>query len=303
MKYTALITYYNSPNPVLAINSALAQTIKPTEIVIVDDCSSETFRKELEETARSFGCIYMRTPTNLGPAGARNLGIENATTNIIMVFDDDDVSLPNRAKIHLENLRLGSQLSYVSSQKVYRNQYSFDALNHPYRGEIKASVLSRYLLSGNRSSDFPDIFVPACCLALRKDLFETNKIFDEKFRRLEDVDLAIRASEKGLVFSFSEEVGVIRYESGGSDKSALAESTAQIQILSKYKFYFKEREYRKINMWYRIRSYYFSGNYFLLLITGFTFTLHFGIQMRKIHNGLMRIIHDIRKRQKGNSRG
>lgn len=303
MKYSALITYYNSPNPVLAINSALAQTIKPSEIVIVDDCSSDTFRKELEQTAKNFGCIYIRTPTNLGPAGARNLGIEIATTDIIMIFDDDDVSLPNRAQIHLENLRLGCQLSYVSSQKIYRNHYSFDAINHPYRGEIKASVLSRYLLSGMRSSDLPDLYVPACCLALRKDLFETNKIFDEDFRRLEDVELAIRASENGLVFSFSEEVGVIRHESEGSDKSAVAESTAQIQILSKYKFYFKEREYRKIKMWYRIRAYYFSGNYFLLVITGLTFTLSFGFQVRKIHNGLMRIIHDIRKRQKGNTRG
>ena len=300
MSYSALITYFNSPNPNLAIKSALAQTVKPDEIILVDDYSSADYQLDLERVADEYGCIYLRTPTNLGPAGARNFGIHAAKNNIIMIFDDDDISLPHRAEVHIESLESGSQLSYVSSRKIYPNEYSFEAVNETYCGEINPFDLSQWLLMGMQNQDFPKIHVPACCLEFRKDFFQEDEIFDKNFRRLEDVDFALRASERGMIFSFSDVVGVVRYASNGSDKSAVAESTAQIQILSKYKMYFQENDFNKMKKWYQIRAYYFSRNYLNLIVSGILFTLQFGVQWRKLQNGLARILHDLRKKSKGN---
>ena len=299
MSYSALITYFNSQNPALAIESALAQTLKPYEVIVVDDCSADKYRSSLELLAENFGCVYIRTPTNLGPAGARNLGISVAKTNIIIIYDDDDVSLPHRAEIHVESLRSGSQLSYVSSRKVYPNNYSVEATNVNYVGAISPFDFTHYLLVGRASEDFPKIYVPACCLAFRKDAFNTQDFFDNSLRRLEDVDFALKASERGMTFSFCEKVGVTRYASHGSDKNAIIESAAQIQILSKYRAYFRENQFNRLKMWYQIRAHYFSRNYGKLSVTGFHFILWFGLEPRRFQSSLSRILHDFRKRQKG----
>jgi glycosyltransferase involved in cell wall biosynthesis len=303
MRYSALITCFNSLNPVLAIESALAQTVKPYEIIIVDDCSSDDYGSNLEQLAKRFRCTYIRTPSNLGPAGARNLGIGIAKTDVIMIFDDDDVSLPIRAAVHIENLGSGTQLSYVSSRKIYPNGYSFDAISSNYFGPIKPIEFSQFLLAGKSSEGFPKIYVPACCLAFQKDSFEAQDFFDSNLRRLEDVDFALMASTKGMIFSFSEVVGVTRYASEGSDKNATIESTAQIKVLSKYRMFFEERDFKKMLMWYQIRAYYFSRNYFNLIKIVFLFTLRFGVEWRKIRNSLSRIVHDYRKDSKRNLDG
>ena len=103
----------------------------------IHDISHYLRTEHLEQLAKRFRCTYIRTPSNLGPAGARNLGISIAKTDVIMIFDDDDVSLPIRAAVHIENLRSGTQLSYVSSRKIYPNGYSFDAISSNYFGSIK----------------------------------------------------------------------------------------------------------------------------------------------------------------------
>jgi glycosyltransferase involved in cell wall biosynthesis len=295
MSYSALITYFNSQNPSRAIESASRQTLKPQEIIVVDDCSSDDYRFNLEQLAKDFGCIYIRTPTNLGPAGARNLGIGIAKTNFIVIYDDDDISLPHRAQVHIENLSSGSQVSYVSSRKIYSNEYSFEAKNVNYVGAVSTFEFSHYLLAGRNNKDFPKVYVPASCLAFRKDSFDVEELFDHALRRLEDVDFALRASERGMIFSFSGTVGVTRYSSEGSDKSAIIESAAQIQILSKYRRFFTENEFNKMKMWYQIRAYYFSKDYVKLAVNAFLFTLRFGLEWGKFQSGLSRILHDFRK--------
>jgi len=295
MNYSAVFTFFNSPNPGLAIQSALAQTLKPQEIIVVDDCSNFEFKSRLKDAALKYECTYICTPMNMGPAGARNIGVREARNNVIMIFDDDDISLPERALAHIESFNSGSHLSYLSSRKIYPNGHSFDAISRAHTGKFNTSEFAQYLLAGIRVRAFPKVYVPTCCLAFRKDLLDTNEPFDENFRRLEDVDFALQASEKGLNFSFSETIGIIRYASEGLDKNSLAESNAQLEILSKYRTYFRERQFKKILLWYRIRSYYFSRQYLKLFAASLLFILKFGMDSRKVFNGLSRLVHDFRR--------
>ena len=73
-----------------AIESVLAQTVKPHEIIVVNDGSPD----ETRYVARSYDVRYIET-TNRGLASARNTGIMNMTGDYFYPLDADDKMLPN----------------------------------------------------------------------------------------------------------------------------------------------------------------------------------------------------------------
>lgn len=74
-----------------AINSCLSQTLKPSEIIVVNDGSTDN----TAEIAKSFGdkikYIYQE---NKGLSSARNIGIGNAKGKYILTLDADDIIDP-----------------------------------------------------------------------------------------------------------------------------------------------------------------------------------------------------------------
>jgi glycosyltransferase involved in cell wall biosynthesis len=74
-----------------AVESALAQTHRDTEVVVVDDGSDD----ETDEVARSFGSrIRHLAQENAGVAAARNAGLAVATGELCLFLDADDLLLP-----------------------------------------------------------------------------------------------------------------------------------------------------------------------------------------------------------------
>src|ERR671931_1849866 len=71
-----------------AIDSVLAQTYAPIEIIVIDDGS----RDATPDVARQYGerLRLIRLPRPIGPAGARNKGIEAARGPYIAFLDADD---------------------------------------------------------------------------------------------------------------------------------------------------------------------------------------------------------------------
>lgn len=74
------------------LDSVLAQRYEDYEVIVADDASSD----ETAELAEAYGgrvrCV--RSETNLGPAGARNLALEHASGELIALLDADDLWLP-----------------------------------------------------------------------------------------------------------------------------------------------------------------------------------------------------------------
>ncbi|HHY49573.1 MAG TPA: glycosyltransferase family 2 protein, partial [Alphaproteobacteria bacterium] len=88
-----------------AVDSALAQTGVATEIVIVDDASTDGTRALLEDCARQHPAIRLFVnATNRGVAAARNTIIREARGTFIGFFDDDDRSAPERVARQLARL-------------------------------------------------------------------------------------------------------------------------------------------------------------------------------------------------------
>ncbi|MCH4089798.1 glycosyltransferase family 2 protein [Acetobacter sp.] len=80
-----------------AIHSVQVQTIPPKEILIIDDCSTDSTRDKVADMTKEDPRIrLLKTFRNGGPSAARNLGFENATGDWIAVLDADDAFAPNR---------------------------------------------------------------------------------------------------------------------------------------------------------------------------------------------------------------
>lgn len=80
------------------MESVLAQTEQPLEILICDDCSSDDTPDRFQAWAEHRCQVrFLRLPRHSGaPAATRNLGIEHARGGWIAFLDDDDEWLPNK---------------------------------------------------------------------------------------------------------------------------------------------------------------------------------------------------------------
>jgi hypothetical protein len=104
---STVITVYNRPRLLAdAVNSVIAQTYRPIEIVIVDDGSTDG----TGAVARSFEARYpdivryVHQP-NQGPAGASNHGLRLISGEFVQFLDSDDVIMPDKFARQVAGLR------------------------------------------------------------------------------------------------------------------------------------------------------------------------------------------------------
>lgn len=93
---TVVIPLYNKrPHIARALNSIAAQTVRPDEIIVIDDNSSDGGLEELLAFPELNIRILKRTTPGPGGYAARNLGIVEATSTWIAFLDADDSWMPD----------------------------------------------------------------------------------------------------------------------------------------------------------------------------------------------------------------
>lgn len=98
---TIVITTYGRPHRLkFALDSAIKQTYKPIEIVVVDDNNpSSEGRAETERLVASYkDVVYVKNKMNIGGALSRNQGIRRARGRFIAFLDDDDEYMPTKVQ-------------------------------------------------------------------------------------------------------------------------------------------------------------------------------------------------------------
>ncbi len=95
---TVIPTFNVAAHLAQAIGSVLEQSRQPTEIIVVDDCSTDG----TGDVARSFQdprIKVLSTPKNSGSATARNIAIRAATGDLIAMLDGDDYWLRDHLEV------------------------------------------------------------------------------------------------------------------------------------------------------------------------------------------------------------
>ena len=92
-----------------AIDSALAQTVAPAEIIVVDDGSPD----DVEAVVESWPQVRLIRQQNRGPSAARNAGMAAAASEKIVFLDADDVLLPGAIASGLQAFAGNREAAFV----------------------------------------------------------------------------------------------------------------------------------------------------------------------------------------------
>lgn len=177
---SAIITTQNRPELFLrALESALAQTYAPIEIVVVDDASSDDTRERIRNHPAAGRIRYHRHDTARGACAARNTGIEVATGEFLAGLDDDDEWLPHRIEALMDAYE--DRFAFVGSRsQVVQAGRSF-TLGRP--GRVNLGTIRRRNVVGNQ-------------VLVRTRRMREIGGFDESLVAAQDLDVWIRLIER-----------------------------------------------------------------------------------------------------------
>ncbi|MEV6316711.1 bifunctional glycosyltransferase family 2 protein/CDP-glycerol:glycerophosphate glycerophosphotransferase [Streptomyces sp. NPDC051776] len=187
-----VIAYNDAARLPTAVRSALAQTLRSTEIVIVDDCSTDgTYEVALELAAAHPGRVRAhRLERNSGGCGApRNRGMQEARGRYLMFLDSDDELERNACRNMLEAAEeTGADLVSGLCVRVH-----VDSRHH------KTVEWYPWLYSETRTlesvAELPDLFV--------YDTLSTNKCYRRDFLLQQNLLFPVGIHYEDLLFSAS----------------------------------------------------------------------------------------------------
>lgn len=170
-----------------AIDSVCRQTWSCSEIIVVDDGSTDNTKKLLSISAKKSKIpLVVLSTKNQGVAAARNLGIRQAKYEFLAFLDSDDHW--NRKKIEIQFQELVGQnnflISHTKEKWLRRGVHLNQKKKHiPRHGDIFGHCLELCA-------------VGASTVMLRRELLEHVGLFDEQMRCCEDYDLWLRVSSR-----------------------------------------------------------------------------------------------------------
>jgi glycosyltransferase involved in cell wall biosynthesis/nucleoside phosphorylase len=182
-KISVIVPVYNRQHTIKrAVDSIIAQSYKPQEIIIVDDGSTDKTKEILNSYGNKVTCISL--PANSGVSRARNTGIKYARTEWVSLMDSDDCWAKDKLAKQVEYLNTYPFYEIIQSEEVWiRKGLRVNPCKHHKKpvGWIWEQSLQRCLVS------------PSAVL-MRKSLLEKYGTFDEDLPVCEDYDLWLKIS-------------------------------------------------------------------------------------------------------------
>lgn len=193
MRISVVVPTYNRREHVLrAIDSVIAQTRPVSEIVVVDDGSTDGTGEAIESRYGQMVKVFRQE--NGGVSSARNHGIRKATGDWIAFLDSDDVWFPMKIELQTEALRaFGPEFGFCFTNNVFAGNPEMTGSvfeKSSFRSQPGPGILEE---PTRRMLDGREPFFTSSLLVLRS-LLEVLDGFDESLVVGEDADIAFRLS-------------------------------------------------------------------------------------------------------------
>jgi glycosyltransferase involved in cell wall biosynthesis len=193
--FTVILPVYNSGSFLPeTLESVFAQTYPPTEVIVIDDGSTD----RTLQMARAFEPrIRLISKANEGVSTTRNLGVSLASTEWVSFIDQDDIWLP-------EHLACQAQAIAACPQA----EFCYSARRNLITASVGGWTLSEPIFPPP-PADFRRVMLERCfitpsAVSIRRDTFLEVGGFDAKFNGVEDWNLWLRISQRGAVFVCSQ---------------------------------------------------------------------------------------------------
>jgi glycosyltransferase involved in cell wall biosynthesis len=202
-----------------AIDSALAQTYSPVEVVVVNDGSPD----DTEKVALSYGdAIVYVGRANGGLSAARNSGIACAKGRFLKFLDADDHLHPEQIAWQMEALAGREDLLSLTTVRLYRDGRPDEYVDHvPTAAALLPDLFQDIDWGGTHGWLFPTVLV-------RK-----AGGFDETLRFAEDWEFFTRLGLLGAALVVDPRVGCYYRQRAGSmsaDRGGMASTRARILV-------------------------------------------------------------------------
>ena len=174
------------------IESVLAQSVSPHQVIVVDDGSTDGTPDVVARFGHSVKLIRQK---NQGAGAARNLGFQNSTGDVVHFMDSDDLSSPNTYEVQLDALnRTGADFAYGPWVKTRFEQrkVSFQKVVVQQRAVPTSLAMYKWLLRG-----WVTVFQP--CLLSRR-LIERIGPYRTDLKPTEDSEFLFRIAKAGANF-------------------------------------------------------------------------------------------------------
>jgi glycosyltransferase involved in cell wall biosynthesis len=207
MKISAIVAVYNGAKRIReAIASIHEQELKPFELIVVDDGSTD----ETPAILGSYGdAIRVLNQRHAGVSAAHNHAVRESRGDAIAFLDHDDLWMPHSMRALAELMQADPLVDIASGKVDMRYE----------RKEPMSDDMRRRLVEVNRPFMMHSLLI-------RRPVFDRIGGFDEKMTYAQDVDWYMRARDAGCKFAFTPEITMI-YRMHESNMTRDEQGTAQ----------------------------------------------------------------------------
>ena len=214
MKISVVIPTYNRIALVeRAIDSVLRQSIKPFDIIVVDDGSDDGTSEMIQKKYRSINLVQQQ---NSGVSAARNNGIKHAKGDWIALLDSDDEWTEKKLENQVNRLIKNPDYHFCHTNEIWiRNGVR---VNQKKRHQKYGGYIFDKCLDICRISPSSTLF--------KKNILEHVGWFDTQLPVCEDYDLWLRITADYKIL-FVDEPLIIKY---GGHTDQLSQSVEGIEL-------------------------------------------------------------------------
>lgn len=232
VKISVVIPLYNkSYSIVRCLQSVLNQTVLPSEVIIINDGSTDdgfsVLNNYLETIDATSLDVVVKDQTNKGVSATRNIGVSLTKTDYIALLDADDEWHPEFIEKMTKLIELHPGIPvYSCKHEVCINGYRYTPTQKFIAEPISMGLVDNYLARAGRYE-----LVNSSKVVLYKPIFEQVDGFPTGAKLCEDLYLWARLAEVGS-FGFVDYIGVTIHQE--IDLSRKARNYSQPYILEYY---------------------------------------------------------------------
>jgi glycosyltransferase involved in cell wall biosynthesis len=220
-----LPTYNRADTLARAVVSALGQTHKNLEILVIDDASSDR-TDEVVASVEDERIRYVRLDDNVGAAAARNIGFKESKGQFVTFIDSDNIFYPEKIARQLRAFDGTADdvavcvcgMRYIRGHKILDMIYGD---GDKTKTEVIHDLLERWAYAGQS-------------WLVRRGALEAAGGWDASLPRAQDYDLCLRLAERGRFVFVPDVLAELHYtgDSITSDPERL--ETAMTAIIDKH---------------------------------------------------------------------